>query len=116
MNTLLLLALVVAIGSAMDIFTDIVAITIGGVTPTQLGVFNTIGYVVYLFSLYIGGKLGDKGIIKIQLLFATISLITYGVELVSIFQYTSPSTLVYNVYFILYSPSFLANSCNSIYS
>ncbi len=103
MNTLLLLALVVAIGSAMDIFTDIVAITIGGVTPTQLGVFNTIGYVVYLFSLYIGGRLGDKGIIKIQLLFATISLITYGVELEVFFN----TRLLQHLYIMYISYSIL---------
>jgi MFS family permease len=76
-----LLSLLTAISNALDISTDIIAITIGRISSIQLGVYNTLGYIVFLIALFIGGRLGDNGLIKIQVFAITLSLITYGVGL-----------------------------------
>jgi MFS family permease len=76
-----LLSLLTAISNALDISTDIIAITIGRISSIQLGVYNTLGYMVFLIALFIGGRLGDNGLIKIQVFAITLSLITYGVGL-----------------------------------
>ena len=76
-----LLSLLTAISNTLDISTDIIAITIGRISSIQLGVYNTLGYIVFLIALFIGGKLGDNGLIKIQVFAITLSLITYGVGL-----------------------------------
>jgi len=76
-----LLSLLTAISNALDISTDIIAITIGRISSIQLGIYNTLGYIVFLIALFIGGRLGDHGLIKIQVFAITLSLITYGVGL-----------------------------------
>jgi MFS family permease len=76
-----LLSLLTAISNTLDISTDIIAITIGGISSIQVGVYNTLGYIVFLIALFIGGRLGDNGLIKIQVFAITLSLITYGVGL-----------------------------------
>jgi len=76
-----LLSLLTAISNTLDISTDIIAITIGRISSIQLGVYNTLGYIVFLIALFIGGRLGDNGLIKIQVFAITLSLITYGVGL-----------------------------------
>jgi hypothetical protein len=76
-----LLSLLTAISNTLDISTDIIAITIGRISSIQLGVYNTLGYIVFSIALFIGGRLGDNGLIKIQVFAITLSLITYGVGL-----------------------------------
>jgi MFS family permease len=76
-----LLSLLTAISNTLDISTDIIAITIGRISSIQLGIYNTLGYTVFLIALFIGGRLGDNGLIKIQVFAITLSLITYGVTL-----------------------------------
>ena len=76
-----LLSLLTAISNTLDISTDIIAITIGRISSIQVGVYNTLGYIVFLIALFIGGRLGDNGLIKIQVFAITLSLITYGVGL-----------------------------------
>jgi MFS family permease len=76
-----LLSLLTAISNTLDISTDIIAITIGRISSIQVGVYNTLGYIVFLIALFIGGRLGDDGLIKVQVFAITLSLITYGVGL-----------------------------------
>ena len=76
-----LLSLLTAISNTLKISTDIIAITIGRISSIQLGIYNTLGYIVFLIALFIGGRLGDNGLIKIQVFAITLSLITYGVGL-----------------------------------
>jgi len=97
-----LLSLLTAISNTLDISTDIIAITIGGISSIQLGVYNTLGYIVFSIALFIGGRLGDNGLIKIQVFAITLSLITYGVGL-NIYLNTlglAPLLLMYFTYSI----------------
>jgi MFS family permease len=97
-----LLSLLTAISNTLDISTDIIAITIGRISSIQLGIYNTLGYTVFLIALFIGGRLGDNGLIKIQVFAITLSLITYGVGL-NIYLNTlglAPLLLMYITYSI----------------
>jgi hypothetical protein len=97
-----LLSLLTAISNTLDISTDIIAITIGGISSIQLGVYNTLGYIVFLIALFIGGRLGDDGLIKIQVFAITLSLITYGVGLNTYLNTLglAPLLLMYSTYSI----------------
>jgi MFS family permease len=94
-----LLSLLTAISNTLDISTDIIAITIGRISSIQLGIYNTLGYTAFLIALFIGGKLGDNGLIKIQVFAIVLSLIAYGVTLSAYLNTPGQAPLLLMMYF-----------------
>jgi hypothetical protein len=81
MNGFVLLSLALALSNSLDIFTDIVAIVKGGASPVQIGVYNALSYVVFIAGLFFGGRLGDRGVIRLQTILLAIALVGYSVSL-----------------------------------
>ncbi|MEM4717420.1 MAG: hypothetical protein QXE81_01505 [Desulfurococcaceae archaeon] len=77
MLLLVLLALLVAIANVLDIFTDVIGIKISKINPVQLGVLNSISYVVYIMTILIAGRLSDRGLLKFQSFIILIGLSIY---------------------------------------
>lgn len=81
MSLLVLLALLIAIANVLDVFTDVMGITIGKISPVQLGMFNSISYVVYIVTILIAGRLSDRGLLRFQSFIVLITLFLYLVVL-----------------------------------
>ncbi|MEM0059400.1 MAG: hypothetical protein QXE10_03110, partial [Desulfurococcaceae archaeon] len=81
MLMLILLAITLAIANVIDTFTDIVGVSIGEISAVYLGFLNALSYIIYIFGLSIGGRLADKGKLKIQVLAALMFFTIYGVML-----------------------------------
>jgi hypothetical protein len=81
MNGFVLLSLALALSNSLDIFTDIVAIVKGGASPVQIGVYNALSYVVFIAGLFFGGRLGDRGVIRLQTILFAVALVGYSVSL-----------------------------------
>jgi hypothetical protein len=94
MLMLILLAITLAIANVMDTFTDIVGVSIGGISAVYLGFLNALSYIIYIFGLSIGGRLADKGKLKIQVLAALIFFTIYGVMLSNYVATTSFIVLI----------------------
>lgn len=78
MIALLLLALLAAIANVLDTFTDLIAITKGGISPVVFGALNSLSYVVYLVMIIVAGRLADKGITRALILaYASVLLIYF---------------------------------------
>ncbi|MEM1596317.1 MAG: hypothetical protein QXS24_04080, partial [Desulfurococcaceae archaeon] len=76
-----LLAITLAIANVIDIFTDIVAVSLGGVGAVYLGLLNALSYIIYILGLFIGSKLADRGKIKLQILMSLLWFSLYNVLL-----------------------------------
>ncbi|MEM0002093.1 MAG: hypothetical protein QXV54_05095 [Desulfurococcaceae archaeon] len=81
MLMLMLLAITLAIANVIDIFTDIVAVSLGGVGAVYLGLLNALSYIIYILGLFIGSKLADRGKIKLQILMSLLWFSLYNVLL-----------------------------------
>ncbi|MEM4762545.1 MAG: hypothetical protein QXH78_00760 [Desulfurococcaceae archaeon] len=81
MLMLTLLAITLAIANVIDIFTDIVAVSLGGVGAVYLGLLNALSYIIYILGLFIGSKLADRGKIKLQILMSLLWFSLYNVLL-----------------------------------
>ncbi|MEM4004935.1 MAG: hypothetical protein QXM43_04790 [Desulfurococcaceae archaeon] len=77
----MLLAITLAIANVIDIFTDIVAVSLGGVGAVYLGLLNALSYIIYILGLFIGSKLADRGKIKLQILMSLLWFSLYNVLL-----------------------------------
>ncbi|MGB9817149.1 MAG: hypothetical protein ACPLQS_06095 [Desulfurococcaceae archaeon] len=89
MLMLILLAITLAIANVIDTFTDIVGVSIGEISAVYLGFLNALSYIIYIFGLSIGGRLADKGKLKIQVLAALMFFTIYGVMLANYVATTS---------------------------
>lgn len=75
---LALISLMIAITTALDIFTDITAIVLGNINAMELGLLNALSYFFFILSVYVGSKMADRGIIRLQVLFLLFSLLLYS--------------------------------------
>lgn len=91
MLMLMLLAMTLAIANVIDTFTDIVAVSVGGISAVYLGLLNALSYVAYILGLFIGGKLADNGKIKIQIFMSLAGFSIYGILLA---EYTSARGMI----------------------
>ncbi|MEM1879009.1 MAG: hypothetical protein QXJ18_04515 [Desulfurococcaceae archaeon] len=80
---LLLLATALALLSALDILTDITAITLAGVGAIELGLLNSLSYVAYILSLLLGGKRSEKGFNRAHVVYAFLSFLAYALSMYS---------------------------------
>lgn len=101
MWTIVVLSLVIAITNMLDVFTDIVAVAVIGVTPLQLGLFNSLAYVIFIFMLLLGSRLSERGIIRLQVLLTLLYFLGYGVLLD--FVIASRNQLVLAAAYLVYS-------------
>lgn len=101
MIAVILLSLLIAIADALDCFTDILAIAIVKINAFQLGLFNALGYVLYIVALYLGGKLSDRGVVRAQVLLISACFVLYSVLLNSVTKTSNIDALI--VMYVLYS-------------
>ncbi|MEM4481760.1 MAG: hypothetical protein QXV04_03465, partial [Desulfurococcaceae archaeon] len=97
---LIMLSIAVAITNISDILTDILAIAVARISAVELGLFNSLGYLAYIVSMYIGSNLSDRGIIKVQLI-AVLALLTMYNILIHSFISTA-SVLILALTYLLY--------------
>lgn len=99
MLQLIMLSIVIAIANTYDIITDILAIAIAKISAVELGLFNSLGYLTYIASMYIGSKISDRGIVRTQIVGVLALLVVYN-TLLNFFILTANTILLISTYLL----------------
>lgn len=109
-----MLSLLIAVVNVVDILTDVLAVIVAKISALQLGYLNSLAYVFYIVTLYIGSKLSDRGIVKLQVFLVFICLTLYA-ALLGVFVHAPCTTVLVAMYLLYPSAQALTRTATLTY-